>query len=285
MTVIKSFPVMINLMADRESICSRWKEERSKHPSFGEGKGHEDVQRMWDDAASTYNDSQYSEISDKIVTTLLNKGIIDKDSTILDIGCGTGSFALRFSPYVSKIIGTDSSPKMLEKMMGIASKMDIHNIEPVLSDCLSIPSDIVCDVAFSSLCPPMNDPDALTSMESHSTGYCVYVSSANIGHGIEGEIWKELGCDYSYSGYDTTYPYEYLRSIGKDVSLEFFTRHNHTVIKKDECVDRYFRLVGKYRRITEHEIDVIGSIIDSHTVDGSVDLSRDMRMGMIVWTP
>jgi len=272
-------------MADTDTIRSRWETERSKHPSFGERKGHDDVQRMWDDAASTYSDSQYSRICDDIVSSLLDKGIIDKDSSILDIGCGTGSFASRFSPHVKKIIGTDSSPKMLERMMDTVSKMKMDNIEPLLSDCLSIPSDIRCDVVFTSLCPPMNDPDALLSMESHSDGYCVYVSSANIGHGIEREIWQGLGCDYSYSGYDTTYPFDYLTSLGKDASLEFFTQHNHPTICERDCVDRYLRLIGKYRAITDRERSVIGSVVHSHAVEGQVDLSRDMRMGMLVWRP
>ncbi len=270
-------------MADTDTIRSRWETERSKHPSFGEGKGHDDVQRMWDDAASTYSDSQYSLICDDIVSSLLHKGVIDDDTAILDIGCGTGSFASRFSPHVKSIIGSDSSPRMLERMMEMASKMDLHNIEPLLSDCLSIPSDIRCDVVFTSLCPPMNDPDALLSMESHSDGYCVYVSSANIGHGIEGEIWKELGCDYSYSGYDTTYPFEYLTSLGKDASLEFFTQHNHSMISENECIERYLRLIGKYRIITDLERSTVTSVVHSHAIDGQVDLSRDMRMGMLVW--
>ena len=270
-------------MGNEDIICSEWIRERAKHPSFGEGKDYEDMQRMWNESATTYSDSQYSAISDDIVSALLSEGIVNKDSTILDIGCGTGSFALRFSPHVSKVIGSDSSPKMLERLMDNASERNVNNIDPLLSDCLSIPSDVVCDVAFSSLCPPMNDPESLLSMEAHSKRYCIYVSSANVGNGIEGEVWKALGCDYSYSGYDTTYPFEYLRSIGKDARLRFFTQRNQSIIPIEECVNRYLRLVSKYRGMNGDMEHTIRDVIASHAKDGNIDLSREMRMGMLIW--
>ncbi len=270
-------------MEGTDDIRKKWEQERSKHPSVGEGKCAEELQRMWDDSADIYDDSAYSYIANDMVHKLVGRGVLNKNSTVLDIGCGTGSFAFNISPFVSRVIGTDGSEKMIDRMMFSAEEKGVKNIEPLLADCFHIPSETVCDVAFTSLCPPMNDPDALLLMEKHSSEYCVYISSANIGHGIEIEIWEALGCDYSYAGYDISYPYEFLTSIGRDVEISYFTQRNASSVPEKKCVEMYTRFLSNYRTLTDKEKDIVKNIVRKHSVDGFVDMSRDMRMGMLIW--
>lgn len=45
---------------------------------------------------------------------LFSKLILDENNTVLDVGCGEGSITVPLAKRVKKVIGVDSSPKMLE---------------------------------------------------------------------------------------------------------------------------------------------------------------------------
>ena len=75
----------------------------------------------------------------------------------------------------------------------------------------------------------------------------------------------------------------YHRSIGKDARLRFFTQRNQSIIPIEECVNRYLRLVSKYRGMNGDMEHTIRDVIASHAKDGNIDLSREMRMGMLIW--
>jgi precorrin-6B methylase 2 len=64
---------------------------------------------------------------DAIVAQLLDS----PDSTLLDIGAGTGSWAILLSPHARKITAVDSSPAMIEAMGENLTSQGIHNVEIV----------------------------------------------------------------------------------------------------------------------------------------------------------
>lgn len=73
-----------------------------------------DSATFWDRAAPGYAKSRMSDpdgYERTLVRTLSHLGAEDE---ILEIGCGTGSTALRIAPHVRRIVGTDISPAMVE---------------------------------------------------------------------------------------------------------------------------------------------------------------------------
>ncbi|EAA64273.1 hypothetical protein AN1566.2 [Aspergillus nidulans FGSC A4] len=50
----------------------------------------------------------------KLTQTLLQYLDPQPSDSVLDIGCGDGKFTELFLPYVSKVLGVDSSPAMIE---------------------------------------------------------------------------------------------------------------------------------------------------------------------------
>ena len=51
-----------------------------------------------------------------------------EDSTVVEIGCGTGSTALLHAPYVKNILATDLSPKMIEIAQSKLTKDQVENV-------------------------------------------------------------------------------------------------------------------------------------------------------------
>lgn len=65
----------------------------------------------WDKAApGFYKRTRKDDYQD----ALFEKLILDENDTVLDVGCGEGSVTIPIAEKVRKVIGIDSSPKMLE---------------------------------------------------------------------------------------------------------------------------------------------------------------------------
>lgn len=269
-------------MPDTESIVREWMDARGMHPHVGEGKSEDDFSRMWEASSGTYSFERYSVIRDSVIAHLDSRGLLG--GTVLDIGCGPGTYAIPMASRAASVLATDLNRGMLERLETECSSRGIGNVRTMVCDCRAVPSSCRCDLAFSSLCPPMNSPDALIGMEALG-GTCAYVSSCATEGGLESRVWRALGRNYSYSGYDTGYPYRFLSSIGRDAELVRFRQRNFQESSEEDAVRRFTSLVSRYRELDDGMREAIAGAVSDASEDGVVRTDSETVMGLLIWTP
>lgn len=62
---------------------------------------------------------------------------LSPDHTLIDLGAGTGTFALAAAPFCRRVVAVDVSPLMLGRLREKAAGLGIANVEPVLAGFLS----------------------------------------------------------------------------------------------------------------------------------------------------
>jgi len=273
------------MFCDENIVRMQWEHDRNRHPFIGESFSKERIMECWDDCASTYTGEEYSSIRDSIIEDLFVNGVLNKDSILLDIGCGPGLFAIPFTKYVKKVYCIDSSIPMLERLSSNTKDVEDGRIEVRNSTWEDMKPISGVNIAFSSLCPALNDPDSILRMEAFASDHCVYISSCNHDRGMGLEIWNRLGKDYSFEGYDTKYPYQFLQSKGRDPILKIYTeivKRRMTVI---QAKDSELRRISQYRKISPEIEDIVTGVVMSHQKDGFIDIEQEMRLGVMVWKP
>ncbi|MDR1404844.1 MAG: methyltransferase domain-containing protein [Candidatus Methanoplasma sp.] len=269
--------------SETTAICSEWEAERNKHPFVAERLDDSAVAKCWDDSAETYSGSEYAGIREEIALDLLESGILGTDRTMMDIGCGTGLYEILLHSRLKSIFCIDGSEKMIGRLRTECINRDIRNVssEPCMWEKFDTADKY--DIVFSSLCPPLNNPESLLRMESYSSGLCIYVSSANPVPGVSAEIWKRLKKDYSFAGYNTEFPYRYLLSIGRKPTLKFYSEEYRYGMTVPEAVSAQERYIGKYREITPQVREIIESAVGSESEGGMIRGKRTITLGMLVW--
>jgi len=63
------------------------------------------------------------------INLLISKFRLDKDSRVLDLGCGTGHLALKLAPHVARVIAVDPQEEMLAEGRQAARHQHLSNIE------------------------------------------------------------------------------------------------------------------------------------------------------------
>jgi SAM-dependent methyltransferase len=67
----------------------------------------------------------------------LRKRGLNEGSTVIDMGCGTGTFTLAVAPHCHRVIAVDISPPMLEHLSAKAKERNLENIEVVQAGFLT----------------------------------------------------------------------------------------------------------------------------------------------------
>lgn len=263
------------------NCVEQWAELRRRHPSSGERVDDDRNREIWDSKAHDFDGTRYIPMMEPAVSELLSAGILDKDTTVLDIGSGPGIFAKLMSPHVASITCTDVSPAMIDRLNSLA----LPNVTGEVCGCFQLKEDHIRDVSFASLCPPMNCPEGLMLMERMCRKHCVYISPLSNDEGIESDIWKRLGKDYTYRGSDAYYPYGYLRSIGRDPRMYVISFDQEHSMSKEDAEMAYMKRVTAYVPNTDDVRDAVRSAVKSHYRDSVADATERRRFSMIVWEP
>ena len=81
---------------------------------------------FWDNLAETYAAKPVEDPEAFDRKTDITLSHLTPSSTVLDIGCGTGSFALRLAPHAAHVHGLDYSSEMIRIARGKAT--DVSNV-------------------------------------------------------------------------------------------------------------------------------------------------------------
>ncbi len=106
----------------------------------------DDAKRFFDSAAEQWGQLRESMYGPKFGTQAL-LALLPSDWTVADLGCGTGALAFELSRHVSRVIGVDNTPAMLDAARQRTA--DRKNIELRQGDIESLPiEDGECDAAM-----------------------------------------------------------------------------------------------------------------------------------------
>jgi SAM-dependent methyltransferase len=116
-----------------------------------------------------------------IVTDIMaKKGLIFAKSTVLDIGCGTGAFAIPFASCGAHVTALDISEGMVSRLIEATQLLNINTIEAVRSgwnDFDITANERAYDIAFCGFSAAVIDEDDIVKMERCSRRWCVYAAS------------------------------------------------------------------------------------------------------------
>ncbi|ARB44269.1 class I SAM-dependent methyltransferase [Alloalcanivorax xenomutans] len=83
---------------------------------------------FWDKAAPRYAKSPVKDEETYRKKLSITQSYLQRDWSVLEFGCGTGSTAIQHAAHVGRILATDVSPRMLEIAEGKVREAGITNI-------------------------------------------------------------------------------------------------------------------------------------------------------------
>ena len=113
----------------------------------------EDVRKAFAPVAANYVTSSFHASPERLDEVVELAQLLATD-VVLDVATGTGNVALALAPHVSRVIGLDLTPEMLEQARRVTPERGVGNVEWVLGDAEELPfPDASFDLWISRAAP------------------------------------------------------------------------------------------------------------------------------------
>lgn len=254
------------------------------HPFIGEGFDRQRATRFWDDIASWYSGAQQGSMVSEIVRHLHRTGVLGRDTTVLELGCGPGTYTLPMAPLVRSIVGLDTSQAMLDRLSRSVRENGIRNVSLVKADFMEYQPEGRSSTVVSSLCPGTGSIEGLQRMESWADHHCVHIMwIVNGWDDLHAEVWRAMGKDYSFGGRGSDLVERNLRSIGRRPEVTEFSVSVERSLPLDTAVSEIVRDFRPYGMGAEVE-PAARRVLEPMAEGGEFRYSCLNRMRLVVWS-
>lgn len=257
-------------------------------------EGWQEEQQSWNQTSKFFvnmhkREDRVAQVVD-FVARLQELGIHPTEGeTALDVGCGTGDYAMGLARNGVKLTGVDLSTGMLEGAKQISEKeglsLDLW-LGPWSEEARqALGWDKRFDLVYSIFCPIMSDTANLRALHQASRKHCLCIMFADRKdeyldaiyserYGVSGSPWESMLQDCLGT----------VNEIGKNVNITYKTVEEAETLTVDEAVDyfclRVHRKVGGDLEVVKQEIH---EFLSAKAVDGKLENHTTDTIAWISW--
>ncbi|WP_094605872.1 Ubiquinone biosynthesis O-methyltransferase, mitochondrial [Sporomusa silvacetica DSM 10669] len=243
---------------------------------------------FWNSFASSYakNNNTNRQTHQDIIEQLMAQGAVKPGDSLLDIGCGPGTYALPLAAKGVKVTGLDTASQMLSTLQHKADKAGLSaHIDCLHADWNDLAAKPVYDVAFAAKSPAIDDYDSLMKMIKVARKVCCLIGFAGQ-HSLTLRrlLWERLrGQAPPGPSFDIIYPLNILYQEGYRPNVTFYSYSQDQQEPLDYLIEhytRYFTVFG----ISGPDIEAsIRDFLESRAVDGLCAEQSATTVGVMWW--
>lgn len=243
------------------------------------------IKKDWDEAAKKFG--KYV-VCGGYTEKLISKLKLDKDDTVLDLGCGDGTITIPIAKKVKSVTGLDLSEKMLEILNKTAKEENINNITTIKKDLSNIKlsdvnhHDIV--LLSRSIMRIKNIQELILNINEIANKYVFITIYGDKNWKIEKEFYESI--DKEYPQLPThRYLFNLLLDMGISPNVENLNLNHH---REYENLDDFFkRRNWNLTDLTNNEIeklkDYLNDILKVNPENGNLYNETDIVDWVLIW--
>lgn len=221
-----------------------------------------------------------------VVDALFRLGLLTSESTVLDIGSGTGSFTLALASRCAGVTALDMEPTSLAILQAQAVQHGFSNVHCQEGMWENYQPDRAFSFVFSSLCPAICDYDELLRMESLSSRGCGILAVTRGSYDLHRKRLMELLSVRSPAGMTTEalWYYESLYLAGKQPNVQCWSNTYAFETPIDELCRRnevYFEIFGIP---AEESRPILQTYYTARAKNGLVPDETRLNTGLVSWS-
>ncbi len=209
-----------------ETAVERWQaiiDARAKQMDAAYAELGRSSAGYWDRRARRYHDSTKSTVvNDPFFQKL--RTLVTSQTSVLDVGAGSGRFALALAPLVKQVIAVEPNAAMLEYLRRDAHALNLTNISYSQNAWQDAPGDLQADVVICShvLYPIRDIVPFLAKLRRAARQRCYIYMRATPIDALTAHLWKH------FHGDERCYPPNYIHAL--DILFEMDIYANVEVV-------------------------------------------------------
>lgn len=254
-------------------------------------RGNHDVEASWDARAKGFYEAQKKSktgSSGKVVQQLLGKGLLE-NKEILDIGGGTGRYAVPFAGRAKEVTMIDISAEMLAFAKNNAEAAGHSNLNYLKmswedADLVSLGWEKRFDLVFASMCAAVRSKEGIEKMSAASKGWCQINQFIEMADNVSKELMNELAINPSYDPHNDRDAVQGIFNLlwlqGFEPEISHLKDTEQRVLSVDEAAVQYSRRFGK--AAVEKKVD-LKQLLAKYAGDEGIEVERRTTLSLILW--
>lgn len=254
-------------------------------------KGAAGAEEVWDARAGHFNRSQQkdrSELVDKVMAILQERNLLS-GVNLLDIGGGSGRYAVPFAAHADHVTITDVSAKMLELARYNAQEAGLNNLtyakmEWTGADLAALEWRKRFDLVFASMCPAIRCPEGFYRMLEASKGFCLINQFIESTDSLGAYLTQALDSSRSYEPHNDRDMVQAVFNLlwleGYEPEIGYLRQQEVVPITVEEAVAEYG---GRYGQAAQLKQMDLAEVIARYAEQEGFSVSRKATLAMILW--
>lgn len=243
----------------------------------------------WNRAAESYDDlddcDDYCNQVESVYKILKTRGILSPLHTVLDVACGTGTYAVKFAPECKTITCIDIAPAMIEVLNLKIQKNSIDNIKTRCVDWHLFKTEERFDLVFVSMSPIIGSTDSIDRLLDLSSRYLCLITWGGVKenpllNSLYEEIFGSPPSPRRHSSFHGVFNYLYTSGYAPDL----FFYHGYWKRKRsvERQVDSVIWQLERKRSLTSNEKNIVIKRVEDLASDGYVEIGTKVRTATIL---
>lgn len=256
-------------------------------------KNYNIEEKFWNERAEEFNKKDIEEKESRNFSSILDfieVGQEAKFENVLDLGCGTGFYSIKFSELADYVVGTDISEKMLDYGERNAKAKNRNNITFIKKPWSELNLEEFqwkekFDLVFASMTPAVDSYEDLIKMINCGKGLYFLSGFVERKDSLKDELYKMILPSYNtnhhgkkiYNAFNILWDMGYYPKISyKDSNWERYSP-----------VDKFYKefIIDFERKklLTEEDKVVVRNYLESKAVNGVVQEKVTAKAAWLCW--
>lgn len=199
---------------------------------------------FWDRRAKTFHEATRQGAEKDLFFQRVRR-FVGPRTTVLDVGAGTGRFALALAPYAARVTAVDPSAAMLRFLKEEALARKVHNVDVVEArweDAEVEPADVV--ICSHVLYPIRDIVPFVRKLDAHARRACfVYMRGVHI-DAVAGHLWQHFHGEPRKTGPSYIHLVDVLFEMGIFANVETtLSRSSWVYDSLDDATDQFMEML------------------------------------------
>jgi SAM-dependent methyltransferase len=269
-----------------ERLCEKWE----KQYRYGTVEQRKERAKLWEPYYSSIYKKQlgcpYSHRDHKsgTVEQLVSAGILNRETTVLDIGCGLGAYSLEMSQYCKSVLALDSNRIAIDVLKDRCAQNKVNSIEALSIAWEDYLPQRKFNLVFSSMCPAICNLQELLKMEVFCSGYCVLLTVMNGSYEkCRKKMMQELGI--VPEGMITEYGVylSVLEQLGREVSAYKESFQSGRILTADDLIEQYVPYLRIFGIEDDRARSYLMDFFERNQEDGKLYDESKINTALLYW--
>ena len=250
-----------------------------------------DAEKKWDVKAAQYNASQKRQgldDSNKMAEMLHQKQRLMKGA-VLDVGGGTGLYAIPFASYAKSVTVTDLSTNMLSYAKENAIDAGLNNLEYVKLDWNKANLEEMgwknhFDLVYSAMCPAIRSGESVDKMIAASKNWCCVNRFVRMKDSATDSIEKISHYSKPYDPHNNRQRiqeiFNYLWEKGYEPEIDYYEETVEKLYTVDEAAAYYGK---RFNDIAQSANKDLREIISDLSENNHLTVNRYKKLAFVSW--